>query len=442
MQSQEMNNELLEKETMQRIFLRLVPFLMLCYLFAFINRGNIGMAALQMNHDLRLSPAMFGFASSLFFIAYFLFEIPSNLMLQRFGARKWLSRIMITWGLVSMSTAFVKSPESLYVMRFLLGAAEAGFFPGVILYLSQWFPSAYRARVIAMFMVAIPVSTFLSAPISAFLLQMDGVAGLRGWHWLFLCEGMPSLLLGCACLFVLSDQPHQAGWLTPIQSKWLMLRLAEERRMRMMDKHVRLRELLCTPLFWCLALICSGASAAGTILNIWQPQILKSLGLSLMQIAILNAAPYAVASVAMVWWSQHSDRMLERRWHTKLPLFLIAGGLLIALPMLSLGYVFIGLSITLIGSYSFKGPFWAMTTGLLSEHSAVVGIAGINAVSNLIGGGLIVNLTGWIKQESGSYMLALVPITCLSLFSTAILLYIGKSSGFIVSCKVLPDKKN
>ena len=204
----------LEKATVRKVTWRLIPFLMVCYLLAFIDRGNIGMAALQMNHDIGISPQVFGFASSLFFISYFFFEVPSNLALQKFGARKWIARIMITWGLVSAGTALVTGQNSLFVLRFLLGAAEAGFFPGVLLYMTYWIPSAYRARIVAIFMVSVPLASFIGSPISAMLLQLDGLVGLRGWQWLFILEGLPTVLMGVACLIYLTDRPEQAKWLS------------------------------------------------------------------------------------------------------------------------------------------------------------------------------------------------------------------------------------
>src|SRR3954463_7881050 len=207
----------LEKATMRKVILRLVPFLMFCYFFALLDRVNVGFAALQMNKDLGLTPAMFGFAASLFFISYFLVEVPSNLALQKVGARRWIARIMITWGMVSGLMAFVVGPYSLYLMRFILGAAEAGFFPGAILYLTYWLPSEYRARVLATFTVSIPLATFLGSPLSVSLLELDGALGLKGWQWLFMLEGIPTVLLGLACLFVLTDRPAEAKWLTTEQ---------------------------------------------------------------------------------------------------------------------------------------------------------------------------------------------------------------------------------
>jgi MFS transporter, ACS family, tartrate transporter len=222
----------IEKVTMRRVLLRLVPFLMVCYFFALLDRVNIGFAALQMNKDLGLTPTMFGFAASLFFVSYFLVEVPSNLALQKVGARRWIARIMISWGLVTACMAFVVGPYSLYATRFILGAAEAGFFPGAILYLTYWLPSQYRARILATFTVSSPLATFLGSPLSVSLLELDGVFGLRGWQWLFIMQGLPTILLGLACLFVLTDRPAQASWLTAEQREWLTGRIEAEAAVR------------------------------------------------------------------------------------------------------------------------------------------------------------------------------------------------------------------
>ena len=412
----------LEKDTMRKVTLRLIPFLMVCYLLAFIDRGNIGMASLQMNHDIGISPKMFGFASSLFFISYFIFEVPSNLALQKFGARQWIARIMVTWGLVSACTALVQGANSLYLLRFLLGAAEAGFFPGVLLYMTYWIPAAYRGRIVAIFMVSIPMASFIGAPLSAALLQTDGMLGLRGWQWLFILEGLPTVLMGLACLWYLTDRPEQARWLSAEQRDWLSARMDEERRNSKAKAHVSIWKLFRSKEVLGMALVCSTASAAGSVLSVWMPQMFKSFGLSVMQTGLLAAVPYAVASVLMVLWGRHSDRKNERRWHTVIPLALIGVGMLSTLVLSSLLPTVTMLTCVLIGAYSFKGPFWALSSGWLAAGSAAAGLAGINAVSNLIGGGLMVNVYGWIRTETGSHALGLLPIALLALASIATLL--------------------
>ncbi|MGR6497298.1 MFS transporter [Pseudomonas fulva] len=416
----------LERATMRRVAWRLLPFLIICYLIAIIDRGNIGMASLQMNQDLELSAKVFGFASSLFFFAYFLVEVPSNLAMQRYGARIWIARIMITWGLISAGTAFVQGANSLYVMRFLLGAAEAGFFPGVLLYLTYWLPSAYRARMVALFMVAIPAANFIGSPISGLLLSLDGWLGMRGWHWLFILEGIPAVLLGIACLFVLTDRPEQAKWLNDDQRGWLTGRLAEERAQKTTIGHISLWKLLRHKDIWVLALIYSGASAAGSTMSVWAPQLLKTFGLSSMEIGLVNAIPYGVASILMVIWGRSSDRTGERRWHTAMTMLLIAAGLLMTLFTSSLPATVVMLTMVLVGAYSMKGPFWALVSGWLSSSTAAAGVAAVGAMANLIGGGLMVNVYGAIHDATGSYALALMPLAALCTLAGVMVLVIGR----------------
>jgi MFS family permease len=422
-------NSRLEADTIRKVTWRIIPFLIVCYLLALIDRSNIGMAALQMNGDLGISKKVFGFAGSLFFIAYFIFEVPSNLALQKFGARKWIARIMITWGLVSACTAFVQGQNSLFFMRFLLGAAEAGFFPGVVLYLTYWFPAAYRGRIVATFMVAIPMGSFIGSPISALLLQIDGVLGIRGWHWLFILEGLPTVLLGIVCLFYLTDRPEQAKWLTEAQRNWLCTRLENERHDRKAVARPSIWKLFRSKEVLGMALVCSSASAAGTVLNVWQPQLLKSFGLTIMQTGLINSVPYVIASVLMILWGRHSDKKGERRWHTAIPLALIAGGMLFTAATRSLIPTVFLLSCVLVGAYSFKGPFWALSSTWIASSSAAAGLAAINATSNLIGGGLMVNVYGWIKAQTGSYALALLPVAGLALASIIMLLSLSSDAS-------------
>ncbi|MBS0972370.1 MFS transporter [Serratia rubidaea] len=403
----------LEQQTVKRVIWRILPFLIVCYLIAIIDRGNIGMASLQMNEELGLSKAVFGLASSLFFVGYFIFEVPSNLAMQKIGAKIWISRIMVSWGIISVCTAFVSSAEMLYVLRFLLGAAEAGFFPGVILYLTYWIPGKYRARVIATFMVAIPAANFIGSPISGAILSLDGWLGLRGWHWLFILEGFPAIFLGITAFFFLSNRPENADWLTKAQREWLQAKLAEENAQRKVIGHISLWQLLRHKHIWLMALIYAGASAAGSTLSVWSPQLLKSYGLDNFSTGLVNAIPYGLASVLMIVWGRSSDRSGERRWHTALTLFLIAGGLLSAFLLNSLTGSVIVLSMVLIGAYSMKGPFWALASGWLSSGTAAAGLAAIGAMANLIGGGLMVNVYGIINDQTGSHTLAMLPLALL-----------------------------
>ncbi|MCG7367706.1 MFS transporter [Pantoea sp. ACRSH] len=428
----------LERETVRRVVWRILPFLIVCYLIAIIDRGNIGMASLQMNEDLGLSKAVFGLASSLFFVGYFLFEVPSNLAMQKVGAKIWISRIMITWGIVSVCTAFVESSEMLYLLRFLLGAAEAGFFPGVLLYLTYWIPAKYRARVIATFMVAIPAANFIGSPISGAILSLDGWLGMRGWHWLFILEGVPAVLLGVAAFFILSNRPDNANWLTSEQRNWLSSTLAAENAQRKAIGHISLWQLLRHKHIWVMALIYAGASAAGSTLSVWSPQLLKSFGLDNFTTGLVNAIPYGLASVLMIVWGRSSDRTGERRWHTAVTLFLIAGGLLSAFISQSLTGSVVILSLVLIGAYSMKGPFWALASGWLSSSTAAAGLAAIGAVANLIGGGLMVNVYGMINQSTGSHTLAMMPLALLCAAGGIAVLVMGRKSQLRVEAEAQP----
>jgi MFS transporter, ACS family, tartrate transporter len=419
----------LEKTTMRRVILRLVPFMMVCYFLALLDRVNIGFAALEMNKDLGLTPTMFGFAASLFFVSYFLVEIPSNLALQKVGARRWISRIMITWGLVTACMAFVVGPYSLYVLRFVLGAAEAGFFPGAILFLTYWLPSQYRARILATFTVSIPLATFIGSPLSVSLLQLDGLLGLRGWQWLFILEGVPTVLLGVVCLFFLTDRPSEATWLTDAQRSWLTNRMAAEATVKKPVGHISLWQLLRNKYFLVMALVCSGASATGSVLSVWQPQLLKAFGLTNMQTGFINSIPYGIATVVMILWGQHSDRTEERRWHTAIPL-LLAGLGFAALAATSSALVPTVIMVTccLVGAYAFKGPFWSLSAGWLSASTLAAGLAGINALSNLIGGGLMVNVVGMLKESTGSYVIGMIPLAVLCVAAAVSVVILGRSA--------------
>lgn len=420
------DNDALEKETMRRVIWRILPFLVVSYLVSIIDRGNIGMAALQMNEDLGLSKAALGFASSLYFVAYFIFEVPSNLAMQKVGARLWLPRIMISWGVVSMCMALVQNTTSLYIVRFLLGAAEAGFFPGVVLYLTWWIPSRYRARIIASFMVAIPLANFIGSPLSGLILTLDGWFGLRGWHLLFIIEGLPAVLLGIAAFFILRDRPHQAGWLNERQKAWLENTLQAERQQQKQIGHISTWQLLKHRQIWLMALIYAGASSAGTTLSVWSPQLLKSFHLDNLTTGLLNAIPYGLASVLMIVWGRSSDRTNERRWHTALTLFMIAAGVFAAFINLSLPITIVILSTILIGAYSAKGPFWALASGWMSSTSAAAGLAAIGAIANLIGGVVMVNAYGVISEQTGSHTLAMLPLAGLCLAGGIAVLFMGR----------------
>jgi MFS family permease len=421
---------------MRQITWRLLPFLMLCYFVSFVDRVNVGFAALQMVKDLHMSPKVFGFGGGIFFVSYFLFEVPSNLLLEKIGARIWIARIMITWGFLAAGTAFAVGPRSFYAMRLLLGAAEAGFFPGVILYLTYWFPREYRARIVGLFTVAIPVSSFLGSPISAALLGVDGWLGLRGWQWMFVMEGAPAVLLGLFCLFVLCDKPASARWLEADQKSWLLGKLQSEDSGAKRVGKIGLWKVLWNKYVLVLSVTLAGSTAVSSGIQIWQPQIIKSYGLTNMQTGLLSSVPFALASVIMVLWGRRSDQTGERVWHTALPLFVTAVSLASALVFNSLPAIIVILCLAVIGIYAGKGPVWALSAEWLSAGTAAAGLAQMNAISNLAGFGTTY-VVGYIKQATGSYPLAILPLACLSGVGALAVLWIARdrSAGDLVEIK-------
>jgi len=424
-----------ETRTMRQVTWRIVPFLMVCYFVSFLDRVNLGFAALEMVKDLRLSATVFGLGGGIFFVSYFLFEVPSNLLLERFGARRWISRIMITWGILAAAMALVKGPQSLYLIRLLLGAAEAGFFPGVILYLTYWFPAEYRARIIGLFTVAIPVSSFLGSPLSAALLATDGWLGLRGWQWMFIIEAVPAVLLGLACLFVLTDRPADARWLGDVERRWLLARLrADAEKQRPVEK-LSLNQVLWNGHVLALSVVLAGSTAVSSGLQLWQPQIIKAYGLTNMQTGLLNAIPFALASVIMIWWGRRSDVTGERIWHAALPLVLTAVSLASALLFDSLLATITILCLAVIGIYAGKGPVWAVSTEWLSAGTAAAGLAQINAISNLAGFGTTY-MMGFIRDATGSFSLALVPLVALAGAAALAILVMGRSHARVPAAAV------
>ncbi len=424
---------------MSKITWRIVPFLMVCYFIAFIDRVNAGFAALQMNHDIGLTHAAFGLGGGLFYITYVLFEIPSNLAMKRVGPRLWIARIMVSWGLVAAAMAFVTGPNSFYAVRLLLGAAEAGFFPGVILYLTYWFPRAYRARIIAIFMVAIPVSSFLGSPISASLLQVDGVLGLRGWQWMFILEAVPAVLLGLATIFVLPDRPSSARFLSPAEREQVERALTTEAENdTTTTRHTSLWAIMSDKYVLAASFIYAGASGASQCLSLWQPQIIKSFGLTNMQTGLVNSIPFGIASVLMIIWGRTSDRTGERIWHTAIPLALLAASLAASLATNSLVPTILILCVAVTATYIVKGPFWALSTEWLSAGSAAAGIAQINAIGN-IGGFIGTWLLGVIKDLTGSYPLGLLPLAAISTVGCILVLTIGRGRARIGASARVPS---
>lgn len=415
----------IEKRTLRRISWRIVPFIMLLYFIAYIDRVNIGFAALTMKGDLGFTASMLGFGAGIFFWGYFLFEVPSNIVLHKVGARLWIARVMVTWGIISGAMAFVSGPTSFYVMRFLLGAAEAGFFPGIILYLSYWFPARHRAGVTAFFMAAAPLSTALGSPISAALLEMNGVMGLRGWQWMFILEAIPALILGIVVFFYMTDKPEKAKWLKDDERAWLVKAMNEEAANKGDGAKHSIISGLANPRVLALSLIYFGTSAGLYTLGIWAPQIIKQLGVSSMTVGILNAIPPVVSVVAMIWWSRHSDRTGERTWHVILACVAAAVGLVIAAGANGMVGLIAALTLVNIGISCAKPPLWSMPTTFLSGAAAATGIATINSIGNL-GGFAGPAMIGWIKDQTGSFSGGLYFVAGLLVLSAVLTLVLSR----------------
>jgi ACS family tartrate transporter-like MFS transporter len=416
----------LERRVLRKITLRIVPFVMLLYFIAFIDRVNIGFAALTMNKDLGFSPTVFGFGAGIFFLGYFLFEVPSNLVLDKVGARIWIARVMITWGLISGAMAFVQGSTSFYALRFLLGAAEAGFFPGIILYLSYWFPARQRAAVTAIFMAAAPLSTVLGSPVSGALLEMHGVLGLGGWQWMFIAEAVPAVILGIVVLFYMTDRPEKAKWLSEDERNWLVTTMNAEAAQRAGTSSHSVWRGLADLRVIALSLVYFGTSAGLYTLGIWAPQIIKEFGLSSLQVGFLNALPGIVAIVAMVLWARHSDRSGERTWHVVGACLLASLGLVLAGFAGSVLAVLLALTLVNIGISSAKPPLWSMPTLFLSGSAAAAGIATINSIGNL-GGFVGPAMIGWIKDLTGSFQGGLFFVAGLLVLSAILTLALARS---------------
>jgi MFS family permease len=419
---------------------RLIPFLMFCYFFAWLDRINAGFAALTMNKELGLTAEMFGFGVGIFFFGYFIFEVPSNLILEKVGARRWIARIMISWGVISAAFAFVPSisatfqsagfsffdnARTFYLLRFIFGAAEAGFFPGIILFLTYWFTSRERARWVGMFMAAIPLSAVVGGPLSGLILDtFDGVKSFSGWQWLFIIEGVPAVLVGACVLSYLTDSPKEATWLEPQERVALQARLDNERMSREAIRRYTLGEALRNPRVLALSVVYLGIGTGSYGLSYWLPQIVKEvatqIGLEKVTGIPINtltgylvAIPFAFAIVAMIVWSRHSDATRERVWHVSGPATVSGLCLMAAAYLASPILAAIALTICAMGLYSALSTFWTLPTGFLTGSAAAGGIALINSIGSL-GGFVGPYAVGWIKDATGETTLGLVALaSCL-----------------------------
>lgn len=388
---------------MARVRRRLIPFLFLLYVVAYLDRVNVGFAALDMNRDLGFSAAVYGLGSGIFFVSYTLLEVPSNLMLARVGAGVWIARIMLTWGLVSAAMAFVQDATTFYILRFLLGAAEAGFFPGIIYYLTQWFPARERARAIALFMTGTAIAGVIGGPLSSALLVLDGVGGLQGWQWLFIVEGLPAVILAPIVWRRLDKGPATAHWLTEAERRWLTGTLAAEQVARP-HVHGTLKAVFASGQLWTLTGIYFSLVLAIYGVSFWLPQILQGLGTtSSATIALVSAIPYVAAAVTMVIVGGHSDRTGERRRHVAIATLTAAAGFaLAAMVPTSLGLSLAALSLAAMGVWAALGPFWALPTAFLTGPAAAGGIALVNSVAN-VGGFVGPTVMGYMRDVTGSF---------------------------------------
>ncbi len=418
----------LESAVVSRLMWRLMPFLFLLYIVAYLDRINMSFAVLQMRGQLSLSDRVIGHAAGMFFAGYFFFQLPSNLVLEKFGVRRWISALMVTWGVISCLMIFVRGPVSFYVMRFLLGTAEAGFFPGMILYMKRWFPVRARARAVAWFMTANPLAGVVGSPISGSLLGIHG-RGLSGWQWMFLIEGTPAIILGAIVYWVLSDHPEEASWLKSEERAWLTDKLAREEQgdSRLTKRSVM--EVLTSPRIWMLSLVYFGLSTTMYGVTLWLPSVINALsGLSYFRTSVVAVIPFLVTTVAMVIVGMHSDRTGERRWHTAMPAFLASAALVTAAFGRSPLLVITGISLGMVGAESLAGPFWALATSRMAGLSAAAGIAVINSLANL-GGYFGPDIIGFFRTADGGSRGGLLAIGATLVLSGLSALIVGRPSG-------------
>jgi MFS transporter, ACS family, tartrate transporter len=404
----------IEARTMAKVSRRLIPFVIICYFVAYLDRVNLSFAALEMNKDLGFSSTVYGIGAGAFFLTYFLLETPSNLILLKMGARRWIARIMFTWGILSGGMALVSSEWSFYIVRFLFGAAEAGFFPGILFYLTLYFPAVYRARMVSMYMVAIPASAVIGAPLSTFILGiMDGVMGFRGWQWVFILEAIPALVLSVVTWFYMTDHPPQAQWLTRDERDWLVNRQEAEVSQREEAHGMSVWETMKNPKV--LALGIAGYGIANQIygMTYFLPQIVKQFGLTNMQTGFVSMIPFGIGAIGMIWYGKRSDQVLERRSHTVVTFLIAAVGLMAVGLSANPYWRMVCLCFASFGVFAVLPVFWSMPTAFLSGAAAAAGVAYINSIAN-IAGFVGPFLMGWLRDISGNFDsgLLMIAVVC------------------------------
>ncbi|KIZ39933.1 major facilitator transporter [Rhodopseudomonas palustris] len=408
----------------RKITLRIIPFLFACYVLNYIDRVNISFASLQFRQDLGISAAAYGFGVGIFFVGYVIFEVPSNLLMQRIGARRTMMRIMVLWGLVSIATMFVTSATQFYVVRALLGVAEAGFFPGVIFYLTLWFPSALRGRIMAMFVLAIAVSGVIGGPVSGLIMsKMADLGGLRGWQWLFLIEGIPPILIGLMAYFYLDDGPEDAKWLTAAEKRFVVANLAVESASRESSKHGSFWTALRDPRLYAAAAAWFTMAWCGSVINYFSPQIIRNSGVSdTLTVGLLSAIPYAVGAVGMVLINRHSDLKLERRWHYAFSVALAATAIAL-LPSVAQNWklAIVLLAMLSVGYLGGVALFWSIPTAYLSKRATAGSVALISSIGQC-GGLTAPNIIGWTQQATGNFAVGFYTIAIGMVIGTIIML--------------------
>ncbi len=409
-----------ESSAMRKIYWRLLPFAIVCYILAYIDRINSSFAALTMRGDLKMSAAEYGFAVGTFYWAYFLFEVPSNVIMEKVGARIWIARIMVTWGIFATATAFVTGTTSFAIVRFLLGMGEAGFFPGLILYFTYWFPAKHHARIVSGFLVGLPIAVAAGAPISTGLMGLDGLFGLKGWQVMYIAEGLPTIILGVLFYYVMTNRPEEATFLTREEKDWIAAKIAGERKAKESIRVYSMLESMFNVKVLLLALNYLGIVTASLGMLFFIPQIIKSLGtMSNMTVGWLTMIPYICGGIALVVWGRISDKMHERRWNLLLACVLSTGGLVIAGLTMGTWWALVGMSLAAMGFYGSKGPFFAMPPMFLSGTALAAGFAWINSIGN-IGGFFGPWWIGIMKDATGSYSGGLYGLALLSLVSAVV----------------------
>lgn len=416
----------IESGVVSRMMLRLMPFLFLLYVVAYLDRINVGFAILQMRGQFRISDADYGRAAGIFFAGYFFFQVPSNLIVEKVGVRRWISLLMVAWGVISCLMILIRGPVSFSVMRFLLGAAEAGFFPGMILYMKNWFPAKTRARAVAWFMTANPIAGVIGSPISGALLSLRG-SGLSGWQWMFIIEGLPAIILGLVVFLTLAETPHEARWLAEEEKTWLLSELADEKRAEARVPQQSFWRVLLSPKLWLLSIVYFGVSTTMYGVTLWLPSVIRALsGLSYLWTGVVAVIPFLVTTAAMVLIGTHSDRTGERRWHTAVPAFGAAVGLFVAAYAHGPVIVVAGMGLGLALAESMCGPFWALATSSMAGLSAATGIAVINSLANL-GGYFGPDIIGFFRSANGGFRGGLLAISVTLAVSGSIALIVGRT---------------